>query len=193
MDQVPFSPHSGWLEVICGGMFSGKTEELISRVRRAMFARQKVQIFKPRTDNRYAVDAVVSHTKISVNCIPVGSATDILSLVDDDTALVAIDEVQFFDKDIVDVAQALADRGFRVICAGLDQNAKGEPFEPMPALLCVADRVTKKNAVCMRCGAAASRSQRMRGGEEETQLGAAESYEARCRACHNPEAEIPPL
>lgn len=183
---------TGWIEVVCGSMFSGKTEELISRVRREQIARKKVQIFKPATDDRYAADAVVSHTEDRLPCIPVRSAREILPLVKPDTAVVGIDEVQFFDVDVVGVASRLADRGLRVICAGLDQDYMGRPFEPMPHLLAVAEYITKKLAVCMRCGNPANRSQRLTAREDVVVLGAFENYEPRCRRCHRPAAAAAP-
>lgn len=178
----------GWIEVICGSMFSGKTEELISRLRREQIARKKVQIFKPATDERYAVDAVVSHTEIRLPCLPIRHARDILPLVEADTAVVGIDEVQFFGEEVVAVAEHLANHGKRVICAGLDQDYLGQPFEPMPQLLAVAEFITKKLAVCMVCGNPANRSQRMTAREDRVVLGAFESYEPRCRRCHSPGA-----
>lgn len=182
----------GWIEVVCGSMFSGKTEELISRLRREQIARKKVQIFKPATDDRYAADAVVSHTDHRLPCSPVKRAREILGLVDPDTAVVGIDEVQFFDEEVVAVAGRLADRGLRVICAGLDQDYLGRPFEPMPRLLAVAEFITKKLAVCMVCGNPANRSQRMTRREDIVVLGAFENYEPRCRRCHRPQAAAAP-
>jgi thymidine kinase len=176
----------GWIEVICGSMFSGKTEALISRARREMYARKLVQIFKPRTDSRYAHDAVVSHTDLRMPSIPVEHAADILKLIEPGTSVVGIDEVQFFGPSIVNVVEALADRGLRVICAGLDLDYRGEPFEPMPMLLAMAEYVTKKHAVCTICGNPAHRSQRMTASESQVVLGSTREYEARCRLHHSP-------
>lgn len=190
-------PGTGWVEVICGSMFSGKTEELIRRLRRAAIARQKVQVFKPRIDDRYDAEAVVSHSDLRIHGVPVEHAQDILDRIDPDTAVVGIDEVQFFENDLIDVVNRLADRGMRVICAGLDQDFMGRPFDPMPQLLAVAEVITKSLAVCMVCGAPANRSQRLSASESRVVIGAGDSYEARCRRCHTatPVAapEQPPL
>jgi len=177
-------PHtkSGWIEIICGGMFAGKSSELISRLRREQLARRKVQVFKPLTDDRYGVVAITSHDGAHLDCVPVETSASILELVDNDTAAVGIDEVQFFDEGIVQVAQRLADRGVRVICAGLDQDFQGKPFGSVPYLMCVAEYVTKKHAVCMSCGGVASRSHRLNSDTHEVQVGL--DYEARCRHCH---------
>lgn len=177
---------TGWIEVICGGMFSGKTEELISRVRREIYARQAVQIFKPLTDTRYAHDAVVSHSDLRLPGVPVPNAKDILAALLPETRVVGIDECQFFEDDLIEVVQHLAQRGLRVICAGLDLDYRGQPFEPMPQLLAIAEYVTKKHAVCMVCGNPAHRSQRMTASESRVVLGATEAYEARCRLHHDP-------
>jgi thymidine kinase len=178
-------PGTGWVEVVCGSMFSGKTEELIRRIRRAAIARQKVQVFKPRIDDRYDAEAVVSHSDLRVHGIPVDSAQEILEGVESDTAVVGIDEVQFFDLHLVEVVNLLADRGVRVICAGLDQDYMGRPFEPMPQLLAIAEVITKTLAVCMVCGAPANRSQRLSASESRVVIGAHDTYEARCRRCHH--------
>lgn len=181
---------SGWVEVICGSMFSGKTEELIRRVRRAQIARQKVQVFKPAIDTRYAVDKISSHNGMAFRAEVVQRAADILARVEPDTKVVAIDEVQFFDWDIADVVDILADRGVRVICAGLDLDFRGEPFGPMPLLMAKAERVDKLHAICVVCGNEASRTQRLINGQPAHYddpvivVGAEELYEARCRACH---------
>ncbi|MDH7474698.1 MAG: thymidine kinase [Anaerolineae bacterium] len=180
----------GWIEVICGSMFSGKTEELIRRVRRAQIARQKVQVFKPVLDNRYAVEKVTSHNGIHFEARPVQDAAELLSLVEPDTTVVAVDEVQFFDWQIAEVCNRLADRGVRVIVAGLDLDFRGEPFGPMPLLMAQAERVDKLQAICVRCGAPASRTQRLINGQPAAYndpiilVGASEVYEARCRHCH---------
>ncbi|MFS0863001.1 thymidine kinase [Fredinandcohnia sp. 179-A 10B2 NHS] len=181
---------TGWLEVICGSMFSGKSEELIRRVRRTQFARQTVQVFKPRIDNRYAAEAVVSHNGTSFDAKPVAKSTDILEDVSANTDVVAIDEVQFFDDGIVEVVQALANRGHRVIVAGLDQDFRGEPFGKVPELLSLAETVTKLQAVCSVCGSPSSRTQRLINGSPASfddpviLVGASESYEPRCRHHH---------
>ena len=154
-------PSSGWVEVITGSMFSGKSEELIRRIRRAEIARQKVQIFKPRIDNRYAEDHIVSHSDMKMPSQVVQAASQILELLDPGTEVVGIDEGQFFDASLVQVVNDLADRGLRVIVAGLDQDYRGRPFEPMPQLLAVAEYVDKTLAICMRCGAPANRTQRL--------------------------------
>lgn len=176
---------TGWIEVICGSMFSGKTEELIRRLRRAVYARQRVQVFKPRLDDRYGLDMVVSHSDLRMSSIPVESARDILRLVEDETTVVGIDEAQFFDEEIVAVADELADEGRRVICAGLDQDYRGRPFDPMPQLMAVAEYVTKTLAICTSCGNPANRSQRLTASETRVVIGAADAYEARCRRCHS--------
>ncbi len=182
---------SGWIEVVCGSMYSGKTEELLRRIKRAQIARQKIQVFKPQIDNRYSVDHVQSHDANRVHSRPVERAKDILKLVENNTRIVGIDEAQFFDDSIVDVAQTLAYRGIRVIVAGLDLDFKGLPFGPMPKLLAVAEQVTKLNAVCMVCGGTASRSQRIKAPQGQLQarvvVGAHDMYEARCRFCHEPD------
>ena len=171
----------GSIEVICWPMFSGKTEELILRVRRAQIARQKIQIFKPAIDTRYDEVAVVSHSSQSVQSEPVANSIDVLLNLKDSTRVVAIDEIQFFDNGIVEVVDKLARRGFRVICAGLDLDYKAIPFGPMPQLLAIADEVTKINAICTICGAPATRSQRISQSQEQVLLGETDSYEARCR------------
>jgi thymidine kinase len=177
----------GFIEIICGSMFSGKTEELVRRVKRAQIARQKVQVFKPEIDNRYSSDHVQSHDANRVLSRPVKEAREILHLVDDNTRVVGIDEAQFFDDQVVDVAQKLAYRGIRVIVAGLDLDFRGQPFGPMPRLLAVSEQVTKLTAVCMVCGGPATRSQRIEGGQSTVLVGAKDHYEARCRFCHEPD------
>lgn len=166
-------------------MFSGKTEELIRRMKRARFARQKVEIFQPTVDTRYSEEEVVSHDASSLRSTPVAAASQILLLASD-ADVVGIDEGQFFGLDLVDVVQELARTGKRVIIAGLDQDFLGKPFDPMPALMAVAEYVTKLHAICMQCGAPANHSQRLTGGAERVQLGAIESYEPRCRNCFDP-------
>jgi len=189
----------GGIEVVCGSMFSGKTEELMRRLKRAQYGRLKIQVFKPVIDQRYSVDHVQSHDANKILSTPVRTAMEILDKVDDNTRIVGIDEAQFFDDAIVDVAQKLAYRGTRVICAGLDMDFKGQPFGPMPKLLAVAESVTKLSAVCMVCGAPATRSQRLiseahepskENTEDQVLVGALDFYEARCRFCHEPEAII---
>ncbi len=174
---------SGTVEVVCGPMFSGKTEELIRRVRRAQIARQKVQIFKPTIDDRYHKSDVVSHSSLSVEAQPVTSSTEILANLYDSTRVVAIDEIQFFDEKIIPVIKKLARRGIRVICAGLDQDYKGSSFGPLPELLCMADRVDKIQAICTVCGAPASKTYRRNAEEMSDQVlvGESDHYEARCR------------
>ena len=180
---------SGWIEVVCGSMFSGKTEELLRRIKRARLARQGTVLFKPRIDNRYDEVKVVSHEGLAADAFPVASADDLLGLLRPETAVVAIDEAQFFDDGIVGTAESLATGGVRVIAAGLDQDWRGRPFGPMPALMAVAEYVTKLHAVCARCGAAATRSQRLAAAEGQLFVGGASEYEARCRACFVPRAE----
>jgi thymidine kinase len=171
-------------------MFSGKTEELIRRVRRAIIAHQKVQIFKPQLDDRYGVERVTSHNGMTVSAVPVKDAKDIVDCLESDTTVVAIDEVQFFTNEITDVVESLANRGIRVIAAGLDMDFRAEPFGCMPALLCLAEEITKLSAICVQCGDLATRSQRLVNGEPAhyndpiIMVGAQERYEARCRACH---------
>jgi thymidine kinase len=182
--------HTGWVEVICGSMFSGKSEELIRRMRRSQFAKQNIQVFKPAIDKRYADEAVVSHNGTSIIAMPVPSSKDILDQVEEQTEVVGIDEVQFFDEHIVEVIQELANRGYCVIAAGLDQDFRGEPFGKMPELLAIAETVTKLQAVCAVCGSPASRTQRLINGKPACYddpiilVGASESYEPRCRHHH---------
>ncbi|SMO67597.1 thymidine kinase [Melghirimyces algeriensis] len=180
----------GWIEVICGGMFSGKSEELIRRIRRARIAKQNVAVFKPIVDNRYRPEAITSHNGVYTDAIVIHEAKEILEHLLQKTNVVAIDEIQFFDDSVVQVAQELADRGIRVICAGLDQDFRGTPFGPTPKLMAVAEYITKLQAICVQCGGPASRTQRLIDGKPaETdgpviQVGASEQYEARCRHCH---------
>lgn len=186
----------GMVEVVCGSMFSGKTEELMRRLKRAQYAKQKIQVFKPVIDQRYSVDHVQSHDANKILSIPVKTAREILERVDDNTRIVGIDEAQFFDEAIVEVAQKLAYRGTRVICAGLDMDFRGQPFGPMPRLLAIAESVTKLSAVCVVCGAPATRSQRMitetlepnssENSDSQVLVGSHDYYEARCRFCHEP-------
>lgn len=180
----------GRVEVVCGSMFSGKTEELIRRVRRAMIAKQKVQVIKPQIDIRYHIQKVTSHNGLNVDAQPVASSAEIMGLLEPDTTVVAVDEVQFFDVGIVEVCQLLAEQGRRVICAGLDMDFRGVPFGPMPELVARAELVNKLHAICVVCGEDASRTQRLINGEPAAyddpvvMIGADEVYEARCRQCH---------
>ena len=174
----------GSLEVICGPMFSGKSEELIRRVTRALIAKQKVQVFKPALDDRYEASAVASHSKAKLDAVAVQGSADIRRLLDLSAQVVAIDEAQFFDEGLVPLVESLADGGVRVILAGLDLDFAGRPFAIMPSLMARAEFVQKLNAICMVCGAAASRSQRLVRSGGQVLVGAAEAYEARCRHCH---------
>ena len=175
---------AGWIEVICGSMFSGKTEELIRRLKRAQFANQKVEIFKPALDVRYSKEEVVSHDAHAIPSTPVETADSIL-LLTGDVEVVGIDEAQFFDENIVGVCQQLANRGIRVICAGLDMDYIGNPFGPMPALMAVAEYVTKVHAICVRCGNLAHHSHRLAAGDKLVMLGEKDTYEPICRHCFN--------
>lgn len=182
--------HTGSIEVITGSMFCGKTDELIRRLRRATIARQKVQVFKPVIDDRYSVEKVTSHAGSEFAARPIRKAADMLTLIDPDTTVVGIDEAQFFDPEVVSIAQSLADRGIRVLVAGLDTDFRGEPFGPMPVIMAKAEIVDKLHAICMVCGESASRTQRLVNGQPAYYddpvviVGAAEMYEARCRAHH---------
>lgn len=195
-DQGPLGPHpkhyaGGWVEVVCGSMFSGKTEELIRRVRRAQIARQKVQVFKPLIDTRYSSSQVASHSGVLHTAVPVSSSDEIEGLVEADTTVVALDEAQFFDTGVVELCKRLASQGVRVIVAGLDLDFRGEPFGPMPQLMAEAEMVDKLQAICVICGAPASRTQRLIDGRPASyddpiiMVGAKENYEARCRHCHD--------
>jgi thymidine kinase len=180
----------GWIELICGSMFSGKTEELIRRVRRAEIAKQKVQVFKPALDDRYGIERVRSHSGAHLEAQVVQRAEGIRKLIADDTTVVAIDEVQFFDWTIAEVCEELANRGLRVILAGLDMDFRGEPFGPIPLLMAQAEQVDKLQAICVICGGPASRTQRLINGQPASfddpviLVGADEVYEARCRLHH---------
>jgi thymidine kinase len=180
------STSAGNIEVITGSMFSGKTEELIRRVKRALFARQRVQAFKPRIDDRYDASHIVSHQSIKLEAVAVANSESLERRVADETQVVAIDEAQFFDAGIVDVVERLATRGVRVLIAGLDQDYLGRPFHPMPELMAIAEEVTKVHAVCTVCGNAASRSQRLIAEGTTVLVGGSETYEARCRSCFEP-------
>jgi thymidine kinase len=180
----------GRIEVICGSMFSGKTEELIRRLRRAQIARQQIQVFKPVIDNRYHAEKVMSHNGADFEALPVASSQRIVETLDENTTVVAIDEVQFFDTAVIDICEQLVAEGRRVICAGLDMDFRGVPFGPMPDLLARAELVSKLHAICVVCGEEASRTQRLIDGQPAAfddpvvLVGAAEVYEARCRDCH---------
>jgi thymidine kinase len=184
------SYNGGWIEIVCGSMFSGKTEELIRRIRRARIAKQHVQVFKPALDDRYHVQQVASHNGLQWEAVPVGDAREILERLEQDTTVVAVDEAQFFDWRLSEVCTHLAKRGLRVILAGLDMDFRGEPFGPMPLLMAEAEEVTKLQAICVVCGAPASRTQRLIDGRPAAYddpiilVGGSESYEARCRHCH---------
>jgi thymidine kinase len=177
---------SGQIEVIAGGMFSGKSEELVRRLRRAVIARQRVQAFKPAADVRHAVDRLVTRDAREIEAASVRDSAALRAALADGVQVVGVDEGQFFDDGLVELAMELADRGVRVIVAGLDQDFARRPFGPMPRLLAVAETVDKMHAVCVRCGAPAHYSQRIAGGAEQVQVGDAEAYEARCRACFEP-------
>src|SRR5512146_1060266 len=184
--DVPRTRQAGWIEVITGSMFSGKSEELIRRLRRAQIARQKVQIFKPTFDSRYAEDQIVSHSDMRIGSRNVSNSNALLSQVDEDTEVVGIDEGQFFDGDLPAVCNALANRGKRVIVAGLDQDYLGKPFEPMPQLLAIAEYITKTLAICVVCGNPANHTQRLVESSDRVLVGATGMYEARCRHCFDP-------
>ena len=181
---------AGQVELICGSMFSGKTEELIRRVRRAEIARQKVQVFKPSLDDRYGVQRVTSHNGVNLGAVAVENAHEILDLVQPDAEVIAIDEAQFFDPEVASVCNTLAERGLRVIVAGLDMDFRGEPFGPMPMLMAEAEKVSKLRAICVICGREASRTQRLIDGQPAAYddpvilVGAKEVYQARCRRCY---------
>jgi thymidine kinase len=185
MDVVR-QPGHGWIEVIVGSMFSGKSEELIRRLRRAQIARQKVQIFKPAIDLRYAEDHIVSHSEMRIASCAVPGSRQLLERVDADAEVVGIDEGQFFDLELPMICNTLADQGKRVIVAGLDQDYLGKPFEPMPQLLAIAEYITKTHAICMVCGNPANHTQRLVASGDRVLVGAQGLYEARCRACFDP-------
>ena len=180
----------GWIEVICGCMFAGKTEELIRRINVLSYARKNILVFKPKIDDRYSTTEIASHAGSKVPCIVISEAKEILNHVNYDTDVVAIDEVQFFDEDVVDICEYLADSGLRVMVAGLDKDFRGEPFGVLPDLLTRAEFVTKLTAVCAKCGAPATRTQRIINGKPASfndpivLVGAKETYEPRCRHCH---------
>jgi thymidine kinase len=184
--EQPRHTKSGWIEVIAGSMFSGKSEELIRRLRRAQIAKQNVQIFKPAIDNRYSQDEIVSHSAMKIASENVRSSAELLERVSPDTEVVGVDEGQFFDADLPAVCIKLANAGKRVIVAGLDQDYLGKPFEPMPQLLAIAEYITKTLAICMVCGGPANHTQRLVASKERVLVGASGTYEARCRHCFDP-------
>jgi thymidine kinase len=186
MDVPHRSSNHGWIEVITGSMFSGKSEELIRRLRRAQIARQRVQIFKPALDDRFSESEIVSHSEMRIQGVNVGSSAELIRMVSDDTEVIGIDEAQFFDKDLPAACTELAGRGKRVVVAGLDTDYLGRPFEPMPVLMAIAEYVTKTHAICMVCGNLASHTQRLVVSDERVLLGASGTYEARCRKCFDP-------
>jgi len=182
---------TGWIEVIAGSMFSGKSEELIRRLNRARIARQRVQVFKPRIDERFSKEEIASHSGQKHISVPVASTAEMMSQVSAETEVVGIDEAQFFDMAIIEAANRLAESGKRVIIAGLDQDYTGKPFEPMPQLLSIAEFITKTHAICVKCGSTANYSQRTVESNERVEVGAADKYEARCRRCFVPHADAP--
>ena len=189
--QMPTMWNTGWVEVICGSMFSGKTEELIHRIKRAQIAKQKVQIFKPALDNRYSQEHVTSHSSLRIDAQNIDHPEEILTALEDNTRIVGIDEAQFLAPSIVDITQRLANRGLRVIIAGLDVDYRGIPFGPMPLLMATAEFVTKMSAICTVCGNTASRTQRLMIEDKaknsgQVLVGAGDFYEARCRKCFEP-------
>jgi len=179
-------PNTGWIEAICGPMFSGKSEELIRRLRRAVIARKRVQVFKPAIDDRYSLSEIVTHADVRMRSEPVNTAAEILAKLDWRTQVVGVDESNFFGPELVAVANQLADGGKQVIIAGLDTDFMGRPFTPMPDLLAVAESITKTLAICMRCGAPAKHTQRLMGSNDLIMVGSDGSYEARCRRCFEP-------
>jgi len=186
VDVVRSQSQHGWIEVITGSMFSGKSEELIRRLRRAQIAKQKVQIFKPLVDNRFGEDHIVSHSDMRIASQCVKNSDELVTRVDDDTEVVGIDEGQFFDANLPAAVNRLADRGKRVIVAGLDQDYLGRPFEPMPQLLAIAEYITKTHAICVVCGDPANHTQRLVASSDRVLVGATGMYEARCRHCFDP-------
>ncbi|MBA3334396.1 MAG: thymidine kinase [Pyrinomonadaceae bacterium] len=181
----------GWIEVIVGSMFSGKSEELIRRLKRAQIARQKVQVFKPIIDKRYSIEQIASHSGMTHVSKPVMTAKELMAQIETDTQVVGIDEGQFFDMEIISAVNDLADSGKRVIIAGLDQDYTGKPFEPMPQLLSIAEFITKTHAICVKCGETANYSQRTIESDSRVEVGASDKYEARCRKCFVPHSDKP--
>ena len=173
----------GWIEVVCGPMFSGKTEELIRRLTRAFYARQSVQIFKPKIDDRYEAESLVSHSQRTLPSVAVADLEELKDCLEPNVEVIGIDEVQFFEGPIVEFCESMADQGRRVIVAGLDQDYQGEPFGPMPRLLSVAEYITKLMAICVRCGNPAHRSYRLAEDPQQVLVGTDDQYEARCRRC----------
>lgn len=189
---------TGWIEVICGSMFSGKSEELIRRLHRCEIARQKIQVFKPTRDTRFSDTDIVSHSALRIPSIPVSDSQELFNEVLPDTQVIGIDEAQFFDNGLIEVCESLANQGKRIIVAGLDQDYRGVPFEPIPQLMAIAEFVTKTHAICVICGNPANRSYRKVASEERILLGAEDNYEPRCRKCClleevKKEAEMPEL
>jgi len=182
--EPSYNKNRGWIEIVCGPMFSGKSEELIRRIKRAQIANLKVEIFKPKIDTRYNETHIVSHNQNRIPSTPIDSSQEILLLVQN-VDVIGIDEAQFFDNELPDVCELLAARGVRVILAGLDKDYLGKPFEPIPTLLAVADFVTKLHAICVCCGNLATHSFRLKESKDKVYLGETESYEARCRMCFN--------
>jgi thymidine kinase len=176
----------GWIEVICGPMFSGKSEELIRRLRRAMIARKRVEVFKPTIDNRYSDDEIVSHGDSRMTSMVVKDATEIMNRIDWRSEVIGVDEANFMGPELVDIAQRLADSGKQVIVSGLDTDYLGRPFAPIPDLLALSESITKTLAICMRCGNPAKHTQRLRGSDDLIVVGAADMYEPRCRRCFEP-------
>ena len=195
MDMIkphPSGNKTGWIEVICGPMFSGKSEELIRRLRRAQIAKRRVIAFKPRIDDRYAMTSIASHSQLTIPCITIDKAEDILKQLPPDTEVVGIDEIQFLGSELVEIVQDMANNGLRVICAGLDQDSSGIPWEPVPTIIALAEYVQKTLAICVICGNPAGRTQRLTmstASSERVLVGATESYEPRCRLCHVPDPE----
>ena len=189
-EQNHMKHHRGRIEVICGSMFSGKTEELIRRLRRAQIARQEVQVFKPLIDTRYGLEKVTSHNGQDFQAIPVPNSAELVKCIAPTTTVIAVDEAQFFDHALIEAVGVMAMGGIRVMCAGLDLDFRGEPFGPIPTLMCLAEEVTKLHAICAVCGEDASRTQRLVNGEPARfddpviMVGASEAYEARCREHH---------
>lgn len=182
---------TGWIEVIAGSMFSGKSEELIRRLNRARIARQKVQVFKPTIDARYSKEEIASHSGQTHGSIPVATTEEMMKQIADETQVVGIDEGQFFDMPIIAAVNDLAARGKRVIIAGLDQDYTGKPFDPMPQLLSIAEFITKTHAICVKCGGTANYSQRTVESDARVEVGASDKYEARCRKCFVPHSDAP--
>jgi len=182
--------HTGWIEVICGPMFSGKTEELIRRLRLAQIAKQRVQIFKAAIDRRYNDEFITSHTDQKFICTPLENAGQILEHLRDSTRVIGVDEAQFFGDDLIEVCDKLANRGLRIVVSGLDQDYLGKPFGPMPKLLAIAESILKLKAVCMTCGGEATKSQRLISSSDQVVVGSGEAYEARCRSCFDPDFSL---